>query len=134
MLKFSTIQVKSIDSIQKDFATVGLSSFEVVLNEGFWERQKRIITEKIVGAVKFKKTDEKGAEAISEDMDDKTLFSKASEFLYDGKVGEALNALEKIKTENKDLGQLISDVKSRADLENAFSAFKKEFVELEENK
>ena len=130
LLKFSDLEIKSISDLKKDYSTVGLDAFEVVLNESFWEKQKRIIKEKIVDAIKIKKTDEK-AEAIDISLNDKEMFSKASQLISDGNVANSLQLLEKIKTKNKKLDELIADVKKRSEVNAAFYEFKKEFIETE---
>ena len=130
ILKFKKSNIKSGDSLKKDFESVGIAVFEKSFDESFWEKQKRVIKEKIVNAVKIKKTDEK-AEIMNENLDNKTLFEKASEFIVDGEFEKSLEVLEKIKTENKNISSLISDIKKRVDLEKAFKEFKKEFIESE---
>lgn len=130
ILKFKKSNTKSEASLKKDFESVGASVFEKSFDESFWEKQKRVIKEKIVNAVKIRKTDEK-AEAIDESLDDKSLFEKASEFIADGEFEKSLAALEKIKMEHKDLSSLISDVKKRVELDRNFEEFKKEFIGAE---
>jgi archaellum component FlaC len=127
LLGFAKQNTKSVDSLHKDFIAVGEKVFEVKFTESFWERQKRFIKEKITEAIKIRKTDDDGE--TSDEMDDKTLFELASKHLSDGKTNEALITLEKIKMSEENLQALVSDLRKRVELENAFFEFKKEFVE-----
>ena len=130
VVKLSQQNIKSLSDLKKDFVSVGFSAFQTKFSESFWEKQKRIIKEKISEAIKIRKTDDK-AETINESLSDKSKFEKAGKLLSDGKLAESVKILESLKIENEDLGSLISDIRKRQNLENAFFEFKKEFIETE---
>jgi archaellum component FlaC len=118
--------VKSVDTIKKDFVTVGRLVFSIELAESFWERQKRTIIEKLSSIVKIRSGDDN--KDVSEAADDKSLFGKAYNELSKGNLSLCLDYLEKIRAEDERVGNLISDVRSRLELDSAFSEFKNEFV------
>ncbi|MDR0744585.1 MAG: hypothetical protein LBE97_01365 [Holosporales bacterium] len=133
LLKFKSIEVKSLSALKKDIAAIGSSLFNLAFEEGFWEKQKRIIKEKIMDAIKIKKIDEKEAPA-SKDIEDKSLYEEAVATTSNGDLEKALALLENIKLKNEALNTLISDIKKRIGVNKAFSLFKNEFIEMETEK
>ena len=132
LIKYAKQDVKSISDLKKDFDSVGYSLFKTKFEESFWERQKRIIKEKISEAIKIKKDDENSkSEVVSENASDKKKFEEAGKLLSDAKYSEAVKIFESLKIENEDLSDLISAIKKRQALEEAFAEFKKEFMEME---
>ncbi len=130
LLDFAEQKVPSISELQKTFTNVGSSEFGISLNETFWEKQKRVIKEKFTQAITIKRNDNDN-EQTTETLDDKSLFAKASEYMNDGKIEEAVATLEKIESYHEDLNKFIKSAKQRIDLSQAFVAFKKEFIEIE---
>lgn len=131
----SNAKVKSMQELKKDFANVGMSEFGIEISETFWEKQKRIIKEKVIDAIKIKKTDDKNnaeAEKVNKDedstLDDKSLFGKASELISDDKLEDSVAVLEKIKQYHPDLIALIKDANQRINLLKIFTEFKDEFT------
>lgn len=140
LLEFKGIKVLSADELQKVFANIGQSEFGISLNETFWEKQKRIIKEKFVNAITIKKNNENSSadkgqeeEQIIEQSDDKTLFAKASEYMKEGKIIQAVAILEKIEKGHADIAKFISKAKQRIALDEAFAKFKKEFISVATN-
>jgi hypothetical protein len=119
LMKFSKEHVKSVADLMKECTAVGEAVFSININESFWEKHKRIIKEKIVGAIKL------GQE--NADVDDKALFKNACQKLADGDVIGALALLQQIKTEHEALSSLIAETKKRAELNDVFATFKEEF-------
>ncbi|MDR1034492.1 MAG: hypothetical protein LBL32_00955 [Holosporales bacterium] len=132
VMKFSEMTVKSSQSLRKAFASISVSVFDTIVEESFWEKQKRVIKEKIFAAFKVLKKDN-GDESvrIPPDADDKSLFTMANEAAKEGNFEKSFEILEKIDTNNQELSDLILDVKKRADLEKSFQKFKTEFIEIE---
>jgi hypothetical protein len=133
IMKFSEMTIKSAQSLGKTFASISAAVFGTVIEESFWEKQKRIIKEKVLGAFKIwkKGEEEKSAQAPSPDADDKSLFTIALGAAKEGNFEKSLEALEKIDIKNEELSGLMLDVKKRADLDNVFQRFKTEFIESE---
>ncbi len=130
IIKFSKLTIKPISDLKKDITAIGYRLFQTKISESFWEKQKRMLKEKFSEIIKIKKTDE-NAKSIPQDYSDKQKFEKADKFLSDGDFEKSLEFLEEIKLENEDLGELISNIRKRIDLEKAFENFKKEFLNLE---
>ncbi|MDR2598176.1 MAG: hypothetical protein LBC25_00370 [Holosporales bacterium] len=132
IMKFSEMTIKSAQSLWKAFASISVAVFDTVVEESFWEKQKRIIKEKILGAFKiWKKEDGDEAARISSDTDDKSLFTMALGAAKDGDFEKSLEILEKIDVKNEELSTLMLDMKKRADLEKTFRRFKTDFIESE---
>jgi hypothetical protein len=131
--KLAAQSTESVCDIRKRFIEVGHAVFETSVLESlsFWEKQKRIIKEKIMEAIKIRKPGE-SVNAVSEDLGDKALFDKASILIADGKVKESIDELEKIKLVSNDLSNLISSMKKRSKLDDAFAEFKEAFIETED--
>jgi hypothetical protein len=125
LVEYSKVQTKSIDTIKKDFATIGRLVFNIELAESFWARQKRRIIEKLSSIVKIRSDD---GDAAPKSADDKSLFEMAYNALSKGDIRRCLKYLEKIKGRDERVGNLTSDVRSRVDLDSAFAEFKKEFT------
>ncbi|MDR2666977.1 MAG: hypothetical protein LBB34_02580 [Holosporales bacterium] len=130
--KLADQNTESIGNLRKRFVEVGRTVFETNVLESlsFWERQKRIIREKIMEAIKIRKHD-KNIDAASENLSDKVLFDRASILIGDGKIDESIEELEKIGLMSDDLSSLISDLKKRSKLDEVFVEFKKAFIEAE---
>jgi hypothetical protein len=120
LMEFAKENVKSGADLMKECAAVGETVFAMNVNESFWEKHKRIIKEKIVGAIKL------GHENTG--TDDKTIFKNACQQLADGDIAGALVLLQQIKTEHEALHLLITDMKKRSDLNESFSMLKDEFL------
>ncbi|MDR2458753.1 MAG: hypothetical protein LBD43_01510 [Holosporales bacterium] len=124
LMRFSKEHVKSVTDLMKECTAVGEAVFSMNINESFWEKHKRIIKEKIVGAIKF------GQESAD---DDKTLFKNACQKLADGDIAGALALFQQIKTENEELNSLIAETKKRAELNDVFATFKEELHKKHES-
>ena len=132
LIKFSKQNVKSLTDLKKDYASVGYTIFQTNFEESFWEKQKRVIKEKISEAIKISRSDdESGTNDDSSKLSDKAKFEKVGKLLSDGKYSDAVKILESLKIENDDLGPFTANVKKRQNLEAAFFEFKKEFIEME---
>ncbi|MDR0695429.1 MAG: hypothetical protein LBF56_01485 [Holosporales bacterium] len=127
-MKFAKQHVKSINTLEKEFISVSLNVFHTHPKESFWEKQKRVIKEKINKAITIRKQD--GA-AIAGEASDEELFNQAHEKVVDKKPGDALDLLVRIKLENEELSTLEAGLRKRTELNQAFEEFKKEFVSLE---
>jgi prefoldin subunit 5 len=130
--EFADQKVSSVSDLQKEFLNVGQSEFDISLNETFWEKQKRIIKEKIVNSVKIKNADDDSSKnVVSEDgaWDDRLIFTEAAEHMKAGRVEDALSTLEKIKQYHPDLNKFIKNAEQRVALTKVFGEFKKEFIE-----
>jgi hypothetical protein len=130
--EFASKKVPSVSDLKKEFLNVGQSEFGISLNETFWEKQKRIIKEKIVNSVKITDSDaedEKNVVSKNGAQDDKLIFTEASERIKAGKIEEALVVLEKIEQHHPDLNKFMKNAKQRVALVKAFAEFKKEFAE-----
>ncbi len=132
LVKFSTQNIKSLADLKKDYANVGATIFKTNFEESFWERQKRVIKEKISEAIKIRKFDEESS-PVGDSDSDKTKFEKAGKFLSDEKYAEAIKILKLVKIEDENLDNFLVDLKKRQGLEEAFCAFKKEFIDIEAN-
>jgi hypothetical protein len=126
LVEYSKDVIKSVETIKKDFEVIGRVALNIRLVESFWVRQKRLISEKIASIIKI--YDKGKDEKLEEIMDDKILFKSAYDKLSRGDIGRCLNLLERIKTEDEGLGNLISDIRKRIELDSAFLEFKVEFV------
>lgn len=134
LVKYANQNTKSLAELKKDFASVGYDIFKTNFEESFWEKQKRIIKEKISEAIKIRKNDESENSVDYSSLSDKEKFEKAGNLLSDQKYAESIKILSSLKIDNEDLGLLITNIKKRQGLEEAFSEFKKEFMEIEENR
>jgi hypothetical protein len=131
LIKFSEVTVKSAHSIKNAFALVGVDVFDTFVEESFWEKQKRIIKDKILNAFKIqKKTNLDNLEQIPQN-EDKSVFEAAHYAAKNGDFEKSSKILEKINRQSKELSDLILDLKKRSDLEKSFQKFKTEFIELE---
>ncbi|MDR0640162.1 MAG: hypothetical protein LBF65_00260 [Holosporales bacterium] len=130
LMKFSEMTVKPVSALKKMFASVSMSMFDTVVEESFWERQKRAIKESIMGAFRFGKSAKK-SEVDPSESDDKSNFKAAMNALDEGNLEESLELLSKITIENDELSNLVSDIRKRMDLDTAFKTFKDEFLESE---
>jgi hypothetical protein len=128
LMKFAKKHVKSVNTLEKEFISVSLNVFHTHPQESFWEKQKRVIKEKINKAITIKKQDETIDDANASDEE---LFNKATEKIADKKPAEALDLLSRIKMENEALGSLQADLNERVEVNKAFEVFKKEFVSME---
>ena len=132
LIKLSKQNVKSLADLKKDYSAVGNAVFKTSFEESFWERQKRLIKEKISEAIKIRKFDKDSSPKDEANPDsDRTKFEKAGQFLSDGKYADALKLLDSIKTENEVFGNFLADIKKRLVLEETFDEFKKEFLQVE---
>ena len=132
LIKFSKQNVKSLADLKKDYASVGYTIFQSNFEESFWEKQKRVIKEKISEAIKISKNDDNSeVNDDSSKLSDKAKFEKVGKLISDEKYSDAVKLLESLKIENDDLGTFTANVKKRLNLEAAFFEFKKEFIEME---
>ncbi|MDR2074616.1 MAG: hypothetical protein LBP31_00110 [Holosporales bacterium] len=132
LMEFADKKIPSVSDLKKEILNVGQSEFDISLTETFWEKQKRIVKEKIVSSVKITDSDDNNNQnVVSKDaaQNNKLVFTEASEHMKDGRVEEALVSLEKIQQHYPDLNKFIKNAKQRVALEKVFSEFKKEFVE-----
>ncbi|MDR3030804.1 MAG: hypothetical protein LBU35_00245 [Holosporales bacterium] len=130
LLKFKSMNIKSISELKRDIIAIGLSSFDIAFDEGFWEKQKRVIKEKIIEVIKIKKTDDT-AEETNKEIEDKTLYKEAITAISNGDLEKTLSLLGDIKAKTDGINTLISDINKRLDVNKAFLMFKNEFIELE---
>ena len=130
ILKFKDINAKSIEALKKDFVAIGTSVFGASDNESFWTKQLRIFKEKFFNAVRIESSNEANQD-LGNNLDDKVLFEKAQGYINDGKSKEALEVLNKIKTDNQDILTLKSELSTRIELDDVFQKFKREFTEAE---
>ena len=130
LLKFKDTNVKSIESLKKDFSAISASAFGNNKKESFWQKQFRIFKEKISDAVRIESSSDK-IQNLGNSLDDKVLFEKAQSYINNSKVNEAYELLSKIKSNNKDIVTLKSDLLQRAELDKVFKHFKQEFIEKE---
>ena len=132
LIKLSKQNIKSLSDLKKDYSAAGNAVFKTNFEESFWERQKRLIKEKISEAIKIRKFDNNSTPKDAVDSDsDRTKFEKAGQFLSDGKYADAVKMLNAIKTENEVFGKFLADIKKRLLLEETFDEFKKEFLQVE---
>ena len=132
LIKLSKQNVKSLADLKKDYSAAGNAVFKTNFEESFWERQKRLIKEKISEAIKIRKFDKDSTPKDEVNLDsDRTKFEKAGLFLSDGKYADAVKMLDSIKTENEVFGKFLTDTKKRLLLEETFDDFKKEFLQIE---
>lgn len=132
LIKLSKQNIKSLADLKKDYAAVGNAMFQTNFEESFWERQKRIIKEKISEAIKIRKFDKDSAPADNINSEsDKTKFEKVGKYLADEKYAEAYKILNSMKIENEIFNNFFADVKRRMQLEETFDEFKKEFLQIE---
>lgn len=132
LIKLSKQNIKSLADLKKDYTAVGKVVFQTNFEESFWERQKRIIKEKISEAIKIRKFDKDSAPIDDINSEnDKTKFEKVGKFLADEKYAEAYKILNSIKIENEIFSNFFADVKKRMQLEETFNEFKKEFLQIE---
>ena len=130
ILKFKDTNAKSIEALKKDFVAIGASVFGASDNESFWTKQLRIFKEKFFNAVRIESSNEAN-QNLGNNLDDKVLFEKAQGYINDGKSKEALEVLNKIKTDNQDILTLKSELSTRIELDDVFQKFKREFTEAE---
>ena len=128
--KLASENVRSRADLKKDFAAVGFSLFSIELEDSFWEKQKRIIKEKISDAIRIRKTDDNGV-PVEESPSDKSKFKKAGDLLSKDEFEEAAGILDSLETRNDALEKLISDIRKRQKSEAAFNEFKEEFLKME---
>ncbi|MBR1944315.1 MAG: hypothetical protein IJ848_02475 [Alphaproteobacteria bacterium] len=133
LLAFKDNNVKSIDSLKKDFTAIGASVFGNQTKESFWQKQLRIFKERISNAIRLESTSDNKIKDLGNNLDDKVLFEKAQSYINSDNINEALEVLNKMKSTNEHIITLKSDLKSRVELNTAFSAFKSEFFEVEMN-
>ncbi|MDR1234075.1 MAG: hypothetical protein LBJ92_02950 [Holosporales bacterium] len=130
IMKFSEITVKPISALKKMFASVSMATFDTIIEESFWEKQKRIIKESILGAFRFGNS-KKDGDTLSSETDDKSRFKAAANAFDEGNLEESIDLLSQLRTENDELNTLISDFRKRIELDKAFKTFKDEFLETE---
>ena len=132
LLKLSKQNIKSLTDLKKDYSAVGNELFKSNFEESFWERQKRLIKEKISEAIKIRRFDKDSTPKDDATSDsERSKFEKAGQFLSDGKYADSVKMLDSIKTENEVFGNFITDMKKRLLLEETFDEFKKEFLQIE---
>ena len=132
LLKLSKQNIKSLTDLKKDYSAVGNEVFKTNFEESFWERQKRLIKEKISEAIRIRKFDKDSTPKDESNSDsDITKFEKAGQFLSDGNYADAVKMLNSIQTENEAFGNFLTDIKKRLLLEETFEEFKKEFLQIE---
>ena len=132
LIKLSTQNIKSLTDLKKDYTNVGNIVFETHFEESFWEKQKRIIKEKISEAIKFRRFNEESTPLeTSTSEPNRTKYEKAGEFLSEEKYDEAIKILNSMKVCNENYGNLLIDLKKRWELEKAFAEFKCEFIDAE---
>ncbi|MDR0630653.1 MAG: hypothetical protein LBF70_01300 [Holosporales bacterium] len=122
LIRFCNETIKTLNTLKEDFLNIGSYTFKTKFKESFWKKQKRLIKEKILNAIRFNKP--------NKSFDDKTLFEMANNALTDGNIELALEYLKKINIKNNKIDLLINDLKKRHELNIAFAEFKKEFISL----
>ena len=132
LLEFKDKNVKSVDSLKKDFTAIGSSVFGNQVKESFWQKQFRIFKEKISNAIKIESSNGT-LQTLGSDLDDKGLFENAQNSVNNNKLEEAYALLKKIKSSNENITTLKSDLSNRIELNKAFAQFKIEFMEVETN-
>ncbi|GHT88172.1 hypothetical protein FACS1894113_0030 [Alphaproteobacteria bacterium] len=127
LLRLKSENVKSILALKKDIIAEGRALFGPSINESFWEKQTRIVKEKIMSAITIKnpKDDSKVPEKT---LDDQTLYKEAIGLISNEDIENALSKLKKIKLKHALLDNLLIDLNKRLELDNAFATFKEEFV------
>lgn len=132
LIKLSKQNIKSLTDLKKDYAAVGNAVFKTNFEESFWERQKRIIKEKISEAIKIRKFDKDSVPADDSSSDnDKAKFEKVGKLLADEKYSDAVTILDSMKIETEVFDNFLTDIKKRLQLEKTFDEFKKEFLQVE---
>ncbi|MDR1365194.1 MAG: hypothetical protein LBJ42_01240 [Holosporales bacterium] len=120
VLELSKKSVETKVALAERCERVGAVVFKIAgMDESFWEKQGRLIREKIVGAINL------GKENTEED--DKTLIRKAR-YQLTGDIAGALATLEKVKTKHDAIATLTERTRERAQLDEAFAIFKEEFI------
>lgn len=117
--------VKSIDDLKKEFEKIADSEFGVTVNESFWEKQKRVIKEKIMSAIRIKK-DGKDKKIVEKNKSD--IIVDIADCLENGDIKRAIELLDKIDSKSKSIKDFIIEAQKRSDLNDAFYSFKTEFI------
>ena len=133
LLAFKDTNVKSLETLKKDFAAIGISVFGNQAQESFWQKQFRIFKEKISNAIRIESSNGK-IQTLGNDLDDKVLFENAQSYINNNKLEESYELISKIKSNNENISTLKSDLSNRIELNKAFEQFKIEFIESEISK
>ncbi len=133
LLEFKEKNVKSVESLKKDFTAIGSSVFGNQGKESFWQKQFRIFKEKISNAIRVESSDGK-IQTLGNNLNDKGLFENAQSCINNDKIEESYELINKIKSDNENITTLKSDLSNRLELNKAFTKFKTEFIKLETNK
>ncbi|MDR1391389.1 MAG: hypothetical protein LBI95_03440 [Holosporales bacterium] len=129
LMKFAKQSVKSNSDLKKDFDSVGFAIFKIEFSESFWEKQKRLVKEKISKAIQIKKTNEVENQETEESQ--RATFEFARESFFDGKLTESLERLKNLPIDEQIYVDLVENLRVRYFLKNAFEEFKEEFVKVE---
>jgi len=133
LLEFKEKNVKSVESLKKDFTAIGSSVFGNQGKESFWQKQFRIFKEKISNAIRVESSDGK-IQTLGNNLNDKGLFENAQSCINNDKIEESYELINKIKSDNENITTLKSDLSNRLELNKAFTKFKTEFIKMETNK
>ena len=133
LLAFKDKNVKSIESLKKDFTAIASSVFGNQGQESFWQKQFRIFKEKISNAIRVESSNGK-IQTLGNNLDNKGLFEKAQSCINNNRVEEACELINKIKLDKENITMLKSDLLNRTALNKAFAKFKTEFIKMETSK
>jgi hypothetical protein len=125
ILHFADQKVLSVEELQQLIRSVGEAEFGIRSDETFWDRQKRVIKEKIVNAVTIG-----GGKKDDDHKDAQTLFSQAVTKIQDGEVSEAISSLEQIKDPPESLRSFMDEAKKRDELAKVAETFRTEFSRI----
>ena len=136
LIKYKDINVKSIESLKKDFAAISTSVFGSQAKESFWQKQFRIFKEKVSNFIRIESSDGK-IHNLGNNLDDKVLFENAQSCVNNcsndnwDRLAECNAYISKMKSKNENISILKAEVSNRLGLNKAFKQFKKEFIEKE---
>lgn len=130
LLEFKGKTVKSYSILKKELESIAKNSFDLNITETFWEKQSRILKEKICNAFKIQKKDKDSKD--TENQTDKETTAKivydSAILLSDDKLKESIEKLRTIPASSPEIDRFIQDAESRLTLDNYFKEF---FEEVE---
>lgn len=129
--RFANDKIDSLQELQKDFVNIAQSEFGITINESFWEKQKRVIKEKIMNVMRIKKGN---PDDDKPDLDDHSLLLNAASCINDGNIKESMEFLKNLKKRSDVMEKFIKKAEKRIQLNDAFYEFKTEFVANSQSK
>ena len=131
LLEFQDENVKTTQCIISELEVLAKELIGKDIRETFWQKQKRVFKEKFGSVIKlFQNVDNKDLTKLSDDQ----LFEVAINSLHSKEFNKALQALNLVKNQQDKLRHIEHDIKQRAELNEKFFAFKKEFSDSDKSK